>query len=492
MKTNRSRPAAASWRGGRPGAPRFRLLAPARRAARVLAPLAAVVALAPPPAATAGEPPPLTLGEAVARALDHHPAVAAARAGREAAGHRLAETEASRLPLVRATGSAIRYQDPVPATPIHGFGPGQFPEFDDTLFEAALSVEYTVADGGRRAARIRGGEAAAAAAAADLAAAEQAVVARTAATFVRALGLERTLAAHDRRLAALEAERERIDLRRAAGRAADVELRRVEAALAAAGADRVAVAAELATARADLGRLIGGPSGAAVERELAPVALASSELPPAAELLARARSASPEIARAAERLRAAEAAVTVAEAVRRPKLSAVGNLLGFAGLDEPFEDEWNAGLRLAVPLWAAGADRERIAAAEAEREAAAAAVQLAELEAAGWIDRAAAAARREHARAEALERAVTAQAEVVRIEALRLDAGVGVTADYLAAEADLLAASARRTEALQGEIAARVELARLTGELGPGWLATALVAAPAATADAAPTEEVEP
>ncbi len=440
--------------------------------------LAAALAVAVLPLPAAGETAaPLTLDEAVARALASYPAVAAARARFEAAGHRLAETESSRLPRLRATGSAYQYQEPIPATPIHGFGPFQFPEFDETLFQGALIVEYTVTDGGGRSARIRGGEAEAAAAEHTLDAAAQAVAARTAAVFLRAIGLEETLAAHDRRLEALDAERERTVLRLSAGRAAEVEVQRLDAALAAAAADRVTVETELATARADLGRLTGEP-GVAAGRGLVPVALVSPEPPPAAELLARARAASPEIARAAERLRAAEAAVGQAEAIRRPRLSAVGNLLGFAGADVSYSDEWNAGLQLAIPLWAAGADRERIAAAESERQAAAESLRLAELDAAEALDRAAAAARQAQARAGSLERAVAANAEVVRIEALRLDAGVGVTADYLAAEADLLAARARLTEARQGEIAARVELARLTGDLGPEWIASELTDAP--------------
>lgn len=442
-----------------------------------------------PPAAEPRATPPLTLDEAIALALDTYPAVAAARARREAADHRLAETEASRLPWLRASGSAVQHQEPVPVTPIHGFGPGQFPEFDETVFQAALTVEYTVTDGGGRAARIRAGEAEAAAAGHSLDAAAQAVAARTAAVYLRALALDRTLAAHDRRLTALAAERERTVRRLEAGRAAEVELRRLDAALAAAAADRVAVETERATARADLGRLTGEPPGAAaIERELAPVALVEPEPPPVAELLERARAASPEIARAAERLRAAEAAVMIAKSIRRPRLVASGNLLGFAGAGVPFDDEWNAGLQVAVPLWAGGAERERIAAAEAERRAAAESLRLAELDAAGALDRAAAAARQARARAESLERAVAAQAEVVRIEALRLEAGAGVTADYLAAEADLLASEARLTEARQNEIAARVELARLTGELDSDWVATELTAAPPPPPSAASRE----
>jgi outer membrane protein TolC len=64
--------------------------------------------------------------------------------------------------------------------------------------------------------------------------------------------------------------------------------------------------------------------------------------------------------------------------------------------------------------------------------------------------------------------------EVVRIRRLSLQTGSGTQTDYLGAETDLLRARASLVEAQHGEIAARVELARVTGELSPAWLATAL------------------
>ena len=65
---------------------------------------------------------------------------------------------------------------------------------------------------------------------------------------------------------------------------------------------------------------------------------------------------------------------------------------------------------------------------------------------------------------------------MARIEQLRVDAGVGTQTDYLAAEADLLASRAQLVEARNGEIAARVELARAAGGLDLGWFDRTLIA----------------
>jgi outer membrane protein len=449
--------------------------------------------------------PPLTLREAVERALATYPAVAAARADRAAAGHDLGEAEAARRPTVEASAAGTYHDLPALATPIHGFDFANLPEFDRAIFQGAVTVDYLVADGGARAGRIRQREAQAAAAAAALGGAEQATAAKTAAAYLDALTGEETLDAHRRRIAALAAERDRVVQRFEAGRAAEVEVRRVDAELAGARAERVAIEAALETARADLARLIGGGDaggagpalggagaagsldpGAALAGRLQPVALADRALASREELAAAALAGSPEVEEVARALAAAEASVAVARARDRPTLHAVGNGLEFGAGGGTFQTEWNAGLRLAVPLYTGGADRERVARAAAARDAAAERLRLARLAVGERVDRALAAVREAGARVEALAEAAAAFAEVARIERLRLDAGVGTQTDYLAAEADLLASRARLVAARHGEIAARVELARAAGGLDLAWFDRALVPLSAPTAEETP------
>jgi len=87
------------------------------------------------------------------------------------------------------------------------------------------------------------------------------------------------------------------------------------------------------------------------------------------------------------------------------------------------------------------------------------------------VDRALAAVREAHARVAALGSAAEQSAEVARIERLSLEVGSGTQTDYLDAEANLLRARASLIEARHAEIAARIELARVTGELSLAWLA---------------------
>ena len=94
------------------------------------------------------------------------------------------------------------------------------------------------------------------------------------------------------------------------------------------------------------------------------------------------------------------------------------------------------------------------------------------------VDRALGTLRQAHARVAALATAAAQFDEVVRIRRLSLQTGSGTQTDYLDAETDLLRARASLVEARHAEIAARVELARVAGELTPEWLAAALDTAP--------------
>ena len=441
---------------------------------RWLAAVAWLVAAAP----AAGVPaaaPRLGLRDAVALALAHHPSVAAAEAERRAAEAGVADAESAWRPRASLGASARQYQEPVPITPIHGFGPGEFPPFDETLVRADLTLRYTLYDGGGRTARAERARALAGAAGAGAEGAEQELVGRTVGSYLRVLGLAEVLDAHGRRLEALAAERERVEQRFAAGRAAEVERRRVAAARAASEAERVRMAAALDAAERDLARLVGGEPEATRAGRLVAVRLAEQP-PPERETLARAAlDASPEVARARLEVVAAAAAITIADSARRPSVRAAGEVQEFASSDGHEAGEWNVLLELLVPLYDGGVVAARVARARAEHEAADARLRLAEDAVLGALDRVLADLAEARSRVESLGEAVASYEEVARIEELRLEVGAGVQADLLDAEADLLAARAGLAEARYAEQAAHVDLARVTGALDAGWVARALV-----------------
>ena len=310
----------------------------------------------------------LSLAQAARRALATHPVTRAAAARFEGAEAAVGEARAARLPSVSLSASATTWSDPMLVAPLHGFDPAAAPAFDETLIQGGVSASYTLFDGGARGARIRQARAEAGAGEAGLARAEQGLLARVTVAYLDVLTRARILGASEQRLAALHEEHARVTKLHAAGRAAQLELRRAEAALADGRAEQTRHATALAVARLELERLVGD-SGAAPGR-LEDVRLRDSTVPARSAIIAAAVAASPEVEEARRRAAAAGAAADVVRGTRWPTASLTGGYTNRGGADSDFADEWNAGVQLAWPLFTGGATARRVDRADAAGRAA--------------------------------------------------------------------------------------------------------------------------
>jgi outer membrane protein TolC len=416
----------------------------------------------------------LTLGEAVAKALEYHPSIQAADAMVDAAQAGVGEAQAYWFPQLGLDASATRFQEPMIVSPIHEFTPEAIPPFDRTLYGGSATLGFLLFDGGARTARIRGARADARAAGAGQHETEMALIARVTVTYLQVLTAGGVLDAHDRRLEALEAEHERVARLLTEGAAARVSLMRIEAALASAEADHVRAAAALDVAQRSLARLIGTSADETRATRLVPISL--REAPPGDDrdsLLAKAAGGSPELRRVRESLRAAEASRNAATGTWFPRLDLIGAVQGY-GYPDGFTTEWRVGARLSYPIFTGGARSNSIARAGAAATAAREQVRLTEMTTQEDLDQALTMVQESEARVAATARAVEHQTEVARIEQLALAEGAGTQTDYLAAEADLFAIRSALIESRHTEIAARVALARVVGDLSLEWLANAV------------------
>ncbi len=424
----------------------------------------------------------LTLPDAVRRALDSHPSVAAARAVRDRARADVGDARGARLPRLVLEGSATRYQEPMLVYPLHGFptaapAPAAIaPTFDRTLIQGSALLSWTLVDFGQRAGRVRASRLLADVADAARSSAELVLMQRTAVAYLRVLTTRRTLEAQDQRLSTLSAEAARIGRLLAEGKAARIEQLRVDAERARGEAERVTTAGQLEVAEHELAQLIGAPApairGAAMGgARLRDTAFADSVRE---NLTTRARAASTDVAEARGRAEAARAVAEAVRATRLPELRASAGIVDRGRGSGGFQAEWQAGIGVSYALWTGGSRGHQIRASLADARAAAERARVAELAADQQVDRALAAVREARARAAALRVAVAQSEEVARIERTALEVGSGTQTDYLASEAELLCARANLIEAVHAEIAARIELARLTGELSVAWLAATL------------------
>lgn len=414
----------------------------------------------------------LTVTVAIDRALATHPAVASARAQRDVATAEVGQARAAWLPGVSLDGAINRFEKPMVVYPLHSLDLRNPPQFDRSLSQASVGAAYTLLDFGARSSKVKAAESQRDAATATLGAAEALLVARTASAFLRVLTARGILAAEDQRLAALAAEVGRARSRLSAGKAARLDTLRAAAELASASADRLTSAANVTIAEHELARLTGVAVEAVRGARLADVRLAG-----AAPALG-STGTNADVQAAVYRAGAAAAAVNAARAALYPTVQATSAIIDRSNVTGRYLSEWQVGVAFSYPLFTGGARSSIIGRAEAGARVAQEQVRLARFTAEQAVDETEATFDGARSRVTALEAAVEQSAEVARITQLARDVGEGTQTDYLIAEANLFRARSSLVQARHAVIAARVELARVLGELSRPWIASSLESLP--------------
>lgn len=413
---------------------------------------------------------PLTLPEAIEMALEFHPVIGEARAQVEAAGGVLSQARSSLLPAVVSDASLTRHQEPRLVAPLHGFDPTLAPAFDQSLVRGNLTLSYALFDGGARGARIGRAEAGAAAARHGRQASEMDLTLEVSRAYLTVLSSVELMEAAERQREALEAEEGRVRQFLAEGKAARVDLLRVQASLSQADATEISIRTRLEVAQGRVARFIGLEGDQVRDRGLAGAALRALPGEPTPVVVGRAKEVSPELALARQQLAGARAGVREANASWLPTLKVAGAYADFGTLDGGHVQEWQGSLQLSYPLFTGGAREGERQRAEAETRRVSEALRRIELAVEEGVEEAVAAVVESRARREALERAVTQAEEVARIEALALEVGAGVQTDFLRAQAEFFQAQAALAEARHGEAMAGIQLARVTGDLTLEWV----------------------
>jgi outer membrane protein len=361
--------------------------------------------------------------------------------------------------------------------PLHGFDPTNPPLFDRSLVQSGIMLNWTVLDFGQRAARERARRALGGAAEVGVTAAEQQVIGRVVNAYLSVLALREALSAEDQRLAALGSERGRVQQLLSAGKAARVEGLRVDAELQRATAARINTEAQLQVAERELS-LLTQVAYARIRASSLPsvalpgaMAMADTTASARGAVLAQVMDGNAEVQQQEQRVEAARALVRAAKSAWYPELRVSSAYLDRGRWWGDFGGEWQLGLAVSYPVYTGGGRGSLIDQAEADERVADEQLRSTRLTLERSVDAALASLRAAMARSSALQAAMEQSQEVVRIERLSLDVGSGTQSDYLMAESNLYATRSSLIEARHSVIAARIELARILGELSRDWLA---------------------
>ena len=413
-------------------------------------------------AAWAGEA--LALQECLTRALARNPALAEAELGPKGAEQAVISAQGKRWPRLTLDSGFTRREDPLPFVPAQAL---QTPaHFSNAFGQYALTLSLPLYQGGQL---VNGVALAQVRREVQEQAARQTkdeLIANVINTYNKILQLGKLREASQASVNALEEQQRNIAQLLAVGRAARLDLLKVEVQLANERQRLLTLDEGLRTLGSTLRYLMGEPPGG---DESMPTLSGSLGLPPVegdfATGLASAQAHRPEYLAAVKGVEETELSRRVAIGKLLPALNAYGGYLDQYGFNPGYKEaNWFTGLTLTIPLFDrslyADVARERIQGERAGQHLRAVENQI------GLDIRTALAALAESRNRVTTAEAAVAQAEeAFRIEQQKYAIGAGVMADLLLAQAAAVTAVANQTQALFDYNAAVVAYRKATGAL---------------------------
>jgi len=406
---------------------------------------------------------PLPLWEAMARAAQSNPAIKSQQA--EVTRQTLEQDVArgQRLPQVNLDAAYTRHAYPSLITPIREAG--VFPPMDRDVANIGLAMSLPLYRGGKLVA----GEALAAhnreASVQALRAGGQDLLFNVVATYTKALHFRQLGQVLDARIKALQREEQDINLRLREGRAARLDLIRLQTQLSQARYDKVSVTQGEKDALSLLAALLGesGPAPA-----LSDLGMTAPTLPASAEAaLQRAMQQRPDLLRLDALGRAVRQKTTIARGERLPQVDLVARAQESTGSDWKGYDDSQIGVQLSLPLFDGAVRRRRVEQAGIEQRQNALLQEDARNRITSEVEQAYGGLDESRARLDAATQGETEASEALRIETLRYHGGENTITDLLGAESALWAATANRLQAGYDITVSQARLLRATGDLTP-------------------------
>lgn len=405
----------------------------------------------------------LPLWEAMERAARFNPAIKSQQVEIDKQTLEQGVARSQHLPKIDLSADYTHHAYPSLVTPIREAG--VFPPLDRDIASIGLALTLPLYSGGKLVA----GEALAAhnreVSVQALRAGGQDLMFNVVATYTKALHFRQMGKVLDVRIVALQQEERDIGLRIQQGRAARLELMRLQTQLSQARYDKVSVNKGESDALALLAALLGDSGAVPVLPELEATA---PQLPASAEAaLDRSLQQHPDLLRLEAMDKAAQQKTAIARGDRLPQINLLARAQETAGSDLEAYDDWQMGVQLSLPLFDGGIRRRRVEQASLEQRQNTLQQEDTRNRIASEVGQAFGALSEARARLELATQSESEASEVLRIETLRYHSGENTITDLLGAESTLWSATASRLQAGYDITVSEARLLRAIGELGP-------------------------
>jgi len=416
-----------------------------------------------------------SLQEIIDVALKHNPRFTASGKDIEIEDSAIRSARATRRPTVDLVGSAAKYRYPNMVTPFTGpptvtFSGGTpqiagFPEFDDTIYDVGVSFRMPLYRGGRLYRMVAIAEIRKAIAEDRHRLTRQELVYNLAVLYYKINQIEKLAAVQEASVRQLLAHRKDVEFFLKEGTAPRVELLKIETEVSHAEDNLLLVKNNLANTYEILWNLMGVQEPSA-RRPVEAAQASADELPSTEVSVKKAYSQRPDYQAVLKTSKIAEEKIRIARGRRYPEISVGGDYIGRSGDRFDFNENWNVGLRMSIPLFEGGSISADVAKAAGEADKAVQEERALRLDIERDVRQAYRSIEDAAERMKTARKAIDTAREAAMIENLKYETGAGKTADVIDAQTALLRAERDYYQAMFDREIAIVALQRATGDTG--------------------------
>jgi len=401
-----------------------------------------------------------TLNKCIELALKQSPLIRSAEMDVEASRESLRGSKGALFPRLDLNAAYMKENQPLPYIPAQSM---KIPaKFSDEVYSWNIYLRMPLYEGGRLTKQVDVSELEKNIQASRTAFTAQDVVANVTNAFNKLLQLKELRKANLKSVDALKRQRENTELLLKTGRAAKLELLRVDVQLAVERQNLIKTEEAMSRTKDLLAFFMGV--------DLHEISDISGTLSPEETIKEQDASSlvklRPDVVALSMKVEQSKKRIGIADAKRYPAIALVGNYGNRAGAEmRDREEVWEVGVVLSLNIFDAGIISSDVRREQALQKKAEEELRLAELKAKTEIENALSFFREATQRLEVAEKALLESEEALRIEELKYKTGAGAITDVLLAESAMSLSQANYYQALYDRQAAITEYKRATGAI---------------------------